>query len=225
MANALHTYLVTDTVPELADLDRELPIIRDDYVSGTCVRSSVAGSSASTSRPLARAFERMPVLEPRGIRRVVRGAITHTPDGETLLGPSGVPGFWMACGAQVAIADGPGLGRELARWMAHGETRLSVRSYDPRPPSDLRCGHCAARRCMTGSRNAARCSPRSTGGSDRSGSPARQVCQWPTAWGSAASRGSTSWREECRAVRERVGLLELSGSQVRAVRSRRGGGV
>lgn len=43
--------------------------------------------------------------------------------------------------------------------------------------------------------------------------------------GSAASRGSTSWREECRAVRERVGLLELSGSQVRAVRSRRGGGV
>ena len=45
---------------------------------------------------------------------------------------SGIPNFWMACGAQVGLADGPGLGRELARWMVHGETVLSVRSYDPR---------------------------------------------------------------------------------------------
>ena len=32
----------------------------------------------------------------------------------------------------MGIADGPGLGRELARWMVHGETELSVRSYDAR---------------------------------------------------------------------------------------------
>ena len=34
MANVLHTYLVTDTVDEFADLDAELPVVRDDYVSG-----------------------------------------------------------------------------------------------------------------------------------------------------------------------------------------------
>ena len=79
-----------------------------------------------------RAFECMPCLEPRGIKQTIRGAITHTPDGEAMLGMSGIPNFWMACGAQVGLADGPGLGRELARWMVHGETVLSVRSYDPR---------------------------------------------------------------------------------------------
>ena len=35
-------------------------------------------------------------------------------------------------GVQVGIANGPGLGRELARWMVHGETEVSVRGYDAR---------------------------------------------------------------------------------------------
>ena len=35
IANMLHHYLVTDTVPEFLDLDSELPVIRDDRkVSG-----------------------------------------------------------------------------------------------------------------------------------------------------------------------------------------------
>ena len=49
-----------------------------------------------------------------------------------MLGPCGVEGFWMACGVQVGLADGPGLGRELARWMVHGDPGLNVRGYDPR---------------------------------------------------------------------------------------------
>ncbi|MYA85143.1 MAG: hypothetical protein F4Y12_06115, partial [Acidimicrobiaceae bacterium] len=81
---------------------------------------------------LARAFERMPVLEPLGIKQVICGAISYPPDGEPLLGPSGVPNFWQMVGVQVGIADGPGLGRELARWMVHGTTGVSVRAYDAR---------------------------------------------------------------------------------------------
>ena len=175
MANVLHTYLVTDTVPEFADLEHELPVVRDDYVSGYLRQEQMSGligiyeqRDAETAWPdgpdwslesplfpadydrighwLARAFERMPVLEPLGIRRAIRGAIAHTPDGEPLLGPSGIPNFWMMAGVQVGIADGPGLGRELARWMVHGETEVSVRGYDARrfgfvPPDDaLRYG-------------------------------------------------------------------------------------
>ena len=34
MANALHTYLITTPVPEFAALDHELPVVRDDYLSG-----------------------------------------------------------------------------------------------------------------------------------------------------------------------------------------------
>ena len=161
MANALHAYLITEPVPEIAALDVELPVMRDDYLSGYIRQEQEAGLIGiyeqvgaeavwhdevvwDLENPLfpidydiigerlVRAFECMPCLEPRGIRQTVRGAITHTPDGEAMLGHSGVRNFWMACGAQVGVADGPGLGRELARWMVHGETQLSVRGYDPR---------------------------------------------------------------------------------------------
>ena len=163
IANVLHTYLLTEPVPEFAELDRELPVVRDDYVSGYLRQEQQSGLIGiyeqtgaqavwhgaddpdwSLESPLfdadydrvglwlGRAFERMPVLEPLGIKQVICGAISYPPDGEPLLGPSGLPNFWQMVGVQVGIADGPGLGRELARWMAHGTTGVSVRAYDAR---------------------------------------------------------------------------------------------
>lgn len=163
MANVLHTYLVTDTVDEFAGLDRELPVVRDDYVSGYVRQEQQSGligvyeqSGAESvwgegdgpewalENPLfdadfervglwvERAFERMPVLAPLGIKQVICGAISYPPDGEPMMGPSGLRNFWHLVGVQVGIADGPGLGRELARWMVYGKTGVSVRAYDPR---------------------------------------------------------------------------------------------
>ena len=63
---------------------------------------------------LERAMERVPILADKGIKSVIRGAIAHTPDGEPMLGMSGIPNFWQMAGIQVGIADGPGLGREPA---------------------------------------------------------------------------------------------------------------
>ena len=113
-----HHYLVTETVPEFADLDRELPVVRDDAkVSGYVrmeQRSGLIGiyekANANTvwldGTPweadselfapdyerimpwLGNAMERMPILAERGIRRAVHGAITHPPDGNMLLGPA-----------------------------------------------------------------------------------------------------------------------------------------
>ena len=163
IANVLHTYLLTEPVPQFADLDRELPVVRDDYVSGYLrqeQQSGLIGIYEQTGAEsvwhdgdgpdwslenklfdadydriglwLGRAFERMPVLEPLGIKQAICGAISYPPDGEPLLGPSGVPNFWQMVGVQVGLADGPGLGRELARWMVHGTTGVSVRAYDAR---------------------------------------------------------------------------------------------
>ena len=182
----------------------------------------------------------MPVLEPLGIKQVICGAISYPPDGEPLLGPSGVPNFWQLAGVQVGIADGPGLGRELARWMVHGTTSVSVRAYDAPPVSAtstaetscptagsreprttstatrLRCpawsgppgGPTARLPCTGGCTTRARCSPRSTAGSGPSGSPAAAglpqkdlVSFRHTGWFDAVA-------EECRAVRERVGILD-----------------
>ncbi len=281
LANALHTYLLTTPVPEFAQLNQELPVVRDDYLSGYVRQEQESGLigiyeqvNAEAAWPegpdwslesplfpadydriglwLARAFERFPILEPQGIKQVIRGAIAHTPDGEPLLGPSGVPNFWQLAGVQVGIADGPGLGRELARWMVHGETEVSVRGYDARrfgfvPPEDaLRYGRIKGtedyqfrhQTPIPGLEHPAerpyRPSPLIERFAQRGG-VFTQVYGWerpkwfPGAAGlpqrDVVAFDHTDWfepvREECRAVRERVGILdstafakfELAGSE------------
>jgi dimethylglycine dehydrogenase len=158
----LHHYLITDTVPEFEQLEKELPVIRDDsQVSGYIRMEQKSGligiyekanaasvwddgtpweSENELFEPdydrimpwLENALERMPILADKGVKSVVHGAITHPPDGNMLLGPCGVKNFWLCCGSQVGIAWGPGAGKYLAQWMVHGAADVSMRSFDPR---------------------------------------------------------------------------------------------
>ncbi|MDJ0779050.1 MAG: FAD-dependent oxidoreductase [Gammaproteobacteria bacterium] len=162
IANMLHHYLITENVPEFEALDKELPVIRDDsQVSGYIRMEQKSGligiyekanaasvwddgtpweSENELFEPdfdriepwLINALERMPILADKGIKSVVHGAITHPPDGNMLLGPSGLKNFWLCCGSQVGIAWGPGAGKYLAQWMVHGAADVSMRSFDPR---------------------------------------------------------------------------------------------
>ncbi|MEC9329857.1 MAG: FAD-dependent oxidoreductase, partial [Pseudomonadota bacterium] len=82
---------------------------------------------------LENAMNRMPVLSDLGIKRAVHGAISHPPDGNPLIGPApGLENYWLNCGCQIGIGWGPGLTRELARWMVHGAADISMRDFDPR---------------------------------------------------------------------------------------------
>lgn len=82
---------------------------------------------------LENAMDRMPIFSELGIKREVHGAISHPPDGNPLIGPApGVKNYWCCCGTQIGIGWGPGLTRELARWMVHGAADISMREYDPR---------------------------------------------------------------------------------------------
>ena len=64
---------------------------------------------------------------------MVNGPITHTPDGGFLLGPAeGLKNYWLCCGASIGITQGPGCGKYLAQWMVHGQTEINVRDMDPR---------------------------------------------------------------------------------------------
>ncbi len=158
----LHHYVVTDAVPEFAAMDFEIPVTRDDYFCGYIRReqgSALIGlydkqdpqsvwldgcpwdSANELFEPnwdgitpwLENCFERMPALMNRGIKRVVNGGITYTPDGAMLLGPApGLRNSWLACGATVGIAWGPGAGHALAQWIVHGSADLSTRAFDPR---------------------------------------------------------------------------------------------
>ncbi|MFK8077773.1 MAG: FAD-dependent oxidoreductase [Granulosicoccus sp.] len=158
-----HHYFVTDTVPQFENLDKELPVIRDDRrVSGYIRMEQKSGLIGIYEKEnsnsvwedhcpwaaenelfdadydrvmpwLENAMNRMPIFEDLGIKRVVHGAISHPPDGNPLIGPvPGVKNYWCCCGTQIGIGWGPGLTRELARWMVHGAADISMRDYDPR---------------------------------------------------------------------------------------------
>src|SRR3984885_4615490 len=82
---------------------------------------------------LDRAIERMPIFGEVGIRRVINGAIPHTPDGAPLLGPApGLRNYWMCCGSSFGIAQGGGCGKYLAQWMIHGDAEINMTEFDPR---------------------------------------------------------------------------------------------
>ncbi len=82
---------------------------------------------------LGRAMERMPVFEHAGIKRIVNGAISHSSDGLPLLGPvAGLRNFWLCCGSSFGIAQGAGSGKYLAQWILHGDSEINMTGFDPR---------------------------------------------------------------------------------------------
>ena len=79
------------------------------------------------------ALERMPVFEEAGIKKIVNGAIPHSADGPPMLGPvAGLRNFWMCCGSSFGIAQGAGCGKYLAQWMVHGDSEINMTGFDPR---------------------------------------------------------------------------------------------
>ncbi len=80
-----------------------------------------------------RVMERVPMWGELGIKRVVCGAIPHTPDGNPLLGPAeGLRDFWHCNGASIGIAAGAGCGKYLAQWMIYGDSEINMAGLDPR---------------------------------------------------------------------------------------------
>jgi dimethylglycine dehydrogenase len=79
------------------------------------------------------AMERLPIIQEAGIKRIVNGAIPHPPDGPPYLGPvAGVKNFWLCCGSSFGIAQGAGCGKFLAQWMLHGDSEINMTGFDPR---------------------------------------------------------------------------------------------
>ena len=82
---------------------------------------------------LGRAMKRMPIFEEAGIKRIVNGAIPHPPDGPPMLGPvAGLQNYWLCCGSSFGIAQGAGCGKYLAQWMLYGDSEINMTGFDPR---------------------------------------------------------------------------------------------
>ena len=76
-------------------------------------------------------FAHYPVLEKAGIRKVINGPFTFAPDGNPLIGPiRGMKNFWVACGVMAGFSQGGGVGLALANWMVEGDPGFDVWAMD-----------------------------------------------------------------------------------------------
>ena len=156
-----HMYFLTDTLPELEELDFRVPIIRDpgdDFYSRQekkgllvgvyeqgCKTFGMQGIDPHFTQALCpsdldrcldnmeRIFERLPALTTTGIHTVVNGPITYTIDGAPLIGPvPGVQNAYCAIGLRAGIGESGGHGKILAQIMVHGESEWDAWFLDPR---------------------------------------------------------------------------------------------
>ncbi|MEL6297862.1 MAG: FAD-dependent oxidoreductase [Pseudomonadota bacterium] len=154
-----HHYLVTEAIPEVAALDREMAMIVD-LEGFTYFRQEGQGCLLGVyelnpkhwhvdgapwdygmdlipedidriSPELEKGFDRFPALQEAGIKRWVNGAFTFTPDGNPLVGPvPGLSNYWTACGVMAGFSQGGGVGKSLAEWMIEGEPEGDVFAMD-----------------------------------------------------------------------------------------------
>ena len=79
------------------------------------------------------AVVRTPSLKDAEVVRLVNGPEAFTPDGEFILGPSEVRGFWVAAGfCAHGLAGAGGMGRLVAEWIVEGTPGLDTWEMDSR---------------------------------------------------------------------------------------------
>ena len=80
-----------------------------------------------------KAMARIPMLAECGIKSVVNGPITFTPDANPLVGPAhGLANAWLLTGSSMGIMEGGGAGWFLAHWMTHGAPPMDASAIDSR---------------------------------------------------------------------------------------------
>jgi len=79
------------------------------------------------------AQRRVPALADCGIKDVVNGPISYTPDGTALVGPAwDLPNVWLSEGHSFGITAAGGSGWQLAEWIVEGEPGIDMLAVDPR---------------------------------------------------------------------------------------------
>ena len=79
------------------------------------------------------AQRRVPALANCGIKDIVNGPISYTPDGTALIGPAwDRPNVWLNEGHSFGITAAGGSGWQLAEWIVEGEPGIDMLATDPR---------------------------------------------------------------------------------------------
>ena len=76
-------------------------------------------------------FKHFPRLASAGIKKIVNGPFTFAPDGNPLVGPiRGLKNYWVACGVMAGFSQGGGVGLSLANWMVEGDPGADIWAMD-----------------------------------------------------------------------------------------------
>ncbi len=154
-----HQYLVTDDIPEIYERETEFPHVLDcagesyfrqegrglciGFYEQPCEPWALGGTPwdfghellpdnlDKVSDSIEMAYNRFPVLERAGVKRVIHGPFTFAPDGNPLVGPvPGLRNYWSACAVMAGFSQGGGVGLTLAQWMIEGEPERDVTGLD-----------------------------------------------------------------------------------------------
>ncbi|WP_341861965.1 FAD-dependent oxidoreductase [Gymnodinialimonas sp. 57CJ19] len=154
-----HQYFVTETIADIAALDRRLPSVADrdgEYYLRQEGQGLLVGAYEKDMRfwaedgtpqgfghelfaddldriepNMMRAIDRVPAVGMAGIKRVINGPMIWSPDASALFGP--VPeltGYFCCCGIIPGFSQNGGLGRLAAEWMVEGEPSLDLFGWD-----------------------------------------------------------------------------------------------
>jgi len=184
-------------------------------------------------------FERYPALQEVGVKTWVNGAFTFAPDGNPLVGPvRGKRGYWCACAVMAGFLQGGGVGKSLAEWIIHGEPEADVFGMDVArfgPFAENKqfiketTGQFYTRRFVMTYPNEQLPAGRAVKMAPAYSEMSAAGCRWGASWGLEVplyfapsedfvetptlrrSNAHDIVAAECKAVREAVGLLDISG--------------
>ncbi|WP_375264848.1 FAD-dependent oxidoreductase [Planktotalea sp.] len=183
-------------------------------------------------------FERYPDLQNVGVKTWVNGAFTFSPDGNPLVGPvPGKRGYWCACAVMAGFLQGGGVGKSLAEWIINGEPEADVYGMDVarygvwaenKQYIKETTGQFYTRRFVMTYPNEQLPAGRPLKMAPAYSDMTEAGCQWGQSWdlevplyfGGKGFEETPSLKRsnafdivdaECKAVRENVGLLDISG--------------
>ncbi|RVK31425.1 FAD-dependent oxidoreductase [Sinorhizobium meliloti] len=154
-----HQYFVTETIAEIAALDRRLPSVADrdgEYYLRQEGLGLLIGAYerdmrfwAEDGTPLGfghelfpddlerieenmmRAIDRVPVVGTAGIKRVINGPMIWSPDSAVLFGPVPEMTNYFCCNGIIpGFSQSGGMGKLAAEWMIEGEPSLDMFGWD-----------------------------------------------------------------------------------------------
>jgi dimethylglycine dehydrogenase len=154
-----HQYFVTETIPEIAEMDRRLPSVADrdgEYYLRQEGKGLLVGAYEKEMRfwaedgtppdfghelfpddleriepNMLRAIARVPAVGQAGIKRVINGPMIWSPDSSALFGPMPELRNYFCCNGIIpGFSQSGGLGLLAAEWMVEGEPKLDMFAWD-----------------------------------------------------------------------------------------------